>query len=274
MLMKYSRGGHVGGLAAGSLWRGRSAGEGPARSRSEATPVAGPRTACSSQMQTSDIQMGVEECEQREPAPGEDEEGVRGHVGMYDEYWQRDDRAEWTDELWRAHAAFERGRSCGLGWAVFVQKFFDFEDTWGFNFIDGAWQMPKQWRPQQVTEWISRGRKWSLPQALSGLLGSRQAKGQAEALWVGLWWAWLRSLRPKERAVLENGSRRARRLRTGARWWGLREERPLAGNGGVGMVGTGSGEARGGGARGGDGVGRLVLLGAVNWAGAEFEIKS
>ncbi|KAJ7714225.1 hypothetical protein B0H14DRAFT_3635393 [Mycena olivaceomarginata] len=34
----------------------------------------------------------------------------------YDAEWQRDDRADWTKELGRAHAAFEVGRSWGVEW--------------------------------------------------------------------------------------------------------------------------------------------------------------
>ncbi|KAJ7747585.1 hypothetical protein B0H14DRAFT_2477644 [Mycena olivaceomarginata] len=65
--------------------------------------------------------------------------------------------------------------------------------------------MSRKDRPQQVTGWLARGRRWTMPPTLGQLLGRQAAKGQAEMLWVGLWWAWWRSLQPEERAVLENG---------------------------------------------------------------------
>jgi hypothetical protein len=133
----------------------------------------------------------------------EEGEGGRKDVETYDEHWQRDDRAEWTVELGRAHAAFEVGRAWGVEWAVCVQKFFDFEGAWGF--VEGSWSMPKPSRPQQVSGWLSRGRKWTLPPALGGLLGRRQAEGMSAELWVGVWWGWWRGLQPAEREVLANG---------------------------------------------------------------------
>jgi hypothetical protein len=152
--------------------------------------------------------MGMEDREgeqrgQRESTPKENEERGRRPVEIYDQRWQRDDRAEWTEELSRAHVAFEIGREWGMQWAMCVEKFFNFEAAWGF--VKGSWHMSRKDRPQQVTGWLARGRRWTMPPTLGGLLGRRAAKGQAEMLWVGLWWAWWRSLQPKERAVLENG---------------------------------------------------------------------
>ncbi|KAJ7888647.1 hypothetical protein B0H14DRAFT_3714875 [Mycena olivaceomarginata] len=135
----------------------------------------------------------------------QDGEGQRGEkeVETYDEHWQRADRAEWTVELGRAHAAFEVGRSWGVEWAGCVQRFFDFEGAWGF--VEGSRSMPKPGRPPQVSGWLSRGRKWTMPPALGGLLGRRQAVGMTAELWVGVWWGWWRGLQPVEREVLENG---------------------------------------------------------------------
>jgi hypothetical protein len=99
--------------------------------------------------------------------------------------------------------AFEVGRSWGVDWARCVQKFFNFESAWGY--AEGMWKMPMGTRPQQVTGWLNRGRKWTLPPALGGLLGRRQVTGQADELWVGLFWKWWRSLQPQERVVLDNG---------------------------------------------------------------------
>jgi hypothetical protein len=133
----------------------------------------------------------------------EEGEGGRKDVETYNEHWQRDDCAEWTVELGRAHAAFEVGRAGGVEWAVCVQKFFDFEGAW--DFVEGSWSMPKPSRPQQVSGWLSRGRKWMLPPTLGGLLGRRQAEGMSAELWVGVWWGWWRGLQPAEREVLANG---------------------------------------------------------------------
>jgi hypothetical protein len=129
-------------------------------------------------------------------------DGARGAVGPYDELWQRDDRADWTPELARAHATFETGRGWGAEWGGCVKKFFDFEAAWGYD--EGSWKMATKVRPRQVTGWLNRGRKWTLPPALGGLLGRREATGQAEELWVGLFWAWWRTLQPDERQELGN----------------------------------------------------------------------
>ncbi|KAJ7058603.1 hypothetical protein C8F01DRAFT_1304260 [Mycena amicta] len=120
-----------------------------------------------------------------------------------DMQWQRDDHAEWTSELGRAHAAFEVGRGWGGEWATCVQKFFDFEGAWGF--VNGSSAMARAARPVQVSGWLTRRWKWTMPPALGGLLGSRQAVGMGAELWVSVWWGWWRSLQPAEREVLENG---------------------------------------------------------------------
>ncbi|KAJ7832280.1 hypothetical protein B0H13DRAFT_2371029 [Mycena leptocephala] len=65
--------------------------------------------------------------------------GDIGDAAACDEYWQRDDRGEWTEELVRAHAALELGRGWGVGWAKCVANFFDFESAWGF--AEGSWQI-------------------------------------------------------------------------------------------------------------------------------------
>ncbi|KAF8209182.1 hypothetical protein K438DRAFT_259255 [Mycena galopus ATCC 62051] len=139
------------------------------------------------------------------PEGEEDEgEGGRGEQdgpcgGEYDVHWQRDDRTEWTEELGRAHTAFERGRTWGLEWAICVRRFLDFEAAWGF--VEGGFQMPRKDRPQQLQGWISRGRKWTMPPTLGTVLGTRDV----EELWVGGWWKWWNGLQPTDRTMLENG---------------------------------------------------------------------
>ncbi|KAJ7806241.1 hypothetical protein B0H14DRAFT_2610579 [Mycena olivaceomarginata] len=121
------------------------------------------------------------------PTTRTDKDGEVERQAEYDEYWHRDDRAEWTDELGRAHATFERRRGWGLQWALCVQKFLEFEAAWGFT--ECTYQMAKKNRPGQIGGWLSRGRKWTLPPTLGETLGTRKN----EELW------------PNERVTLENG---------------------------------------------------------------------
>ncbi|KAJ7772153.1 hypothetical protein B0H14DRAFT_3164805 [Mycena olivaceomarginata] len=100
-----------------------------------------------------------------------------GRGGIHDEYWRREDRADWSEELGRAHAAFERGRNWGLEWAMSAKN-----------------------RPQRVGGWISRGRKWTLPPTLGAELGTRETEG----LWVNEWWKWWQTLQPEERLLFDN----------------------------------------------------------------------
>ncbi|KAJ7803804.1 hypothetical protein B0H14DRAFT_3486976 [Mycena olivaceomarginata] len=133
------------------------------------------------------------------PTTRTDEDGEVERQAEYDEYWHRDDRAEWTDELGRAHATFERGRGWGLQWALCVQKFLEFEAAWGFT--ECTYQMAKKNWLGQIGGWLSRGRKWTLPPTLGETLGTRKN----EELWVGGWWKWWNGLQPNERVALENG---------------------------------------------------------------------
>ncbi|KAJ7876649.1 hypothetical protein B0H13DRAFT_1893562 [Mycena leptocephala] len=107
-----------------SVTQGSAATSGEARGGPtlETPPMGG----AASSVQTGIMQISGE----REGNDNEDCETGGGH--LHDELWQRNDRAEWTAELGRAHAAFERGRGWGLDWAVCVQKFYDFEAAWGF----------------------------------------------------------------------------------------------------------------------------------------------
>ncbi|KAJ7686442.1 hypothetical protein B0H14DRAFT_2654290 [Mycena olivaceomarginata] len=164
------------------------AGDSEGRSRTVPVPTTAPSTQAqmTSQMQTSTGEQG--ECDEREGEQDEQghreaieeerrrkevEEEERRRTQVCDKEWQRDDRAEWTDELGRAHVAFEVGRSWGPQWATCVQNFFDFEGAWGF--VKGSCSMLRGVRPQQVSGWLSRGRKWTMPPALGGL--PREAAG-------------------------------------------------------------------------------------------------
>ncbi|KAJ7029325.1 hypothetical protein C8F04DRAFT_1264987 [Mycena alexandri] len=109
--------------------------------------------------------------------------------------WQRQDRNEWTEELGRVHAAFERGKILGLEWGECVDKFFDFERAWGFE--EGTFQMGRAKQPVEVGMWLQRGRKWYLPPAIS-VVGTREE----EESFAGRWWDWYTSLQPEERVLL------------------------------------------------------------------------
>ncbi|KAJ6556066.1 hypothetical protein B0H19DRAFT_1376963 [Mycena capillaripes] len=104
---------------------------------------------------------------------------------------------DWTEELGRAHVAFERGRGWGVGCAICVRKLFDFESA--CEFTEGATSGNRH-RPRQVAGWLARMRKWHLPPALGESLGTQQA----EDTWTGEWWAWWRSLQPAERVLVND----------------------------------------------------------------------
>ncbi|KAF7373976.1 hypothetical protein MSAN_00610300 [Mycena sanguinolenta] len=122
-----------------------------------------------------------------------------GAASAYDDLWQCGDRAEWTDELRNAHAAFALGKEWGPEWAGCVQKYFDFESECGYT--DGTWRMATKSRPHQVGGWITRGRKWTLPPCLPETLGTADDTNS----WVGGWWAWWKSLQPNDRIAEEGG---------------------------------------------------------------------
>ncbi|KAF8174208.1 hypothetical protein K438DRAFT_1849717 [Mycena galopus ATCC 62051] len=155
---------------------------------------------------------GSGEIEERDGGEGgvrndgvEQENGANGAgetVGSSDELWRRDNHADWTAEIASTHAAFETGREWGVEWAGCVQKFFNFEAAWGYE--KGLWKMATKDRPRQVTGWLNRGRRWTMPPSLGSLLGRREATGEAEELWVGLFWAWWWTLQPKEHVELSN----------------------------------------------------------------------
>ncbi|KAJ7828220.1 hypothetical protein B0H14DRAFT_3466418 [Mycena olivaceomarginata] len=171
------------------------AGDSEGRARPGPSPTTAPSTQAemTSQMETSTGEQDELDEHQREQDERGDEaaeemrrkeaEEQRRRLEVYDKEWQRDDRAEWTDELGRAHAAFEIGRTWGPQWATCVQRFFDFEGAWGF--VKGTFSMRRVVRPQQVSGGRRRARQRSC--------GFRCGGG---------WW---RSLQPEERELLESG---------------------------------------------------------------------
>ncbi|KAJ7302694.1 hypothetical protein DFH08DRAFT_977680 [Mycena albidolilacea] len=85
-----------------------------------------------------------------------------------------------TPELGRVHTTFEFGRAWGKEWAVCVGKFLNCKS--------------------QVTGWLLRGQKWTMPPALGTKIETQQTK----ELWVGVWWKWWESLQPEEHKIQDN----------------------------------------------------------------------
>ncbi|KAJ6530770.1 hypothetical protein B0H19DRAFT_1082481 [Mycena capillaripes] len=192
--------------AAGGATGGGAAGGAAQSPGAPATTTMQQQNPESTTLESRDVQMGLAFTDERPndnaPGAGADGDG-RGEVDdveptMCDQYWQRDDREGWTEELQHAHAAFERGRGWGKEWAICVSRFFDFEAAWGF--AEGTWQMGAKNRPRQVGEWLARMRKWSLPPALGDDLGTRKV----EESFAADWWIWWCSLQPPERFLLND----------------------------------------------------------------------
>ncbi|KAJ7863885.1 hypothetical protein B0H13DRAFT_2353935 [Mycena leptocephala] len=114
---------------------------------------------------------------------------MQAHI---DELWRREDRAEWTGELGRAHAAFARGRMWGVNWARCVSTFSNFESAHGYS--EGQVQIDTTHRPWAVGDWLARSRQWDRSMPL-GFLGAEETEGT----WVASWWKWWVSLQPEER---------------------------------------------------------------------------
>ncbi|KAJ7493549.1 hypothetical protein FB451DRAFT_1387715 [Mycena latifolia] len=112
-----------------------------------------------------------------------------------DAVWQRDDRAEWTEELARAHAAFERGKTWGVGWASCVSDFFDFEAACGYE--ENGTKITTKKRLKAMGEWITQARKWENPMKI-GKIG----KDGEEGTYADDWWRWRKSLQPEEHEEL------------------------------------------------------------------------
>ncbi|KAJ7745168.1 hypothetical protein B0H14DRAFT_3514592 [Mycena olivaceomarginata] len=103
--------------------------------------------------------------------PANEEDDVQRQVN---DLWQRRDAGKWTEELRRAHGAFERGKGWGIEWASLVDRFFDFEATWGY--ADAGGQITTDGRPKAVEHWIGRARKWEKTVDI-GVLGDAKKAG-------------------------------------------------------------------------------------------------
>ncbi|KAJ7902359.1 hypothetical protein B0H13DRAFT_1882605 [Mycena leptocephala] len=89
----------------------------------------------------------------REGVEGAGEGGADGGQAMVqatiERCWQRKDRPKWSEELARAHGAFERIKEWGgIEWAGCVERFYDFESKFGFT-EEGS-QITKQEWPEVV----------------------------------------------------------------------------------------------------------------------------
>ncbi|KAJ7077193.1 hypothetical protein C8R44DRAFT_896375 [Mycena epipterygia] len=114
---------------------------------------------------------------------------------MSDALWHHDDRAEWTVELAKAHAAFKRGQGWGMKWAGCVSNFFDFEAAHGYS--EGKKINVKECL-QVVQHWLSRGWKWERGVDLP-ILGSQQKGGT----YIGSWWQWWAWVQPEEHELVD-----------------------------------------------------------------------
>lgn len=109
--------------------------------------------------------------------------------------WQRDDRADWSQEIVNAHAAFARGKHCGLTWAQGVSKFMDFEVSHEFG-DDGA-MMTALGRPREVSRWIGRARPWDRVPDI-GVIETRGTK----STYAAVWWDYWISVQPSDRLLI------------------------------------------------------------------------
>ncbi|KAJ7446790.1 hypothetical protein FB451DRAFT_1412199 [Mycena latifolia] len=131
------------------------------------------------------------ECEGEGGEDGEPDE-VQAAV---DRCWKRKDRAKWTDELVRAHRAFERGKEWGIECAGCVDKFFNFEAAFGYT--DEGAQIGTRDRPGAMKLWITKARKWDATVDI----GKVGAQGE-EGTFADSWWKWWASLQPDEREMI------------------------------------------------------------------------
>ncbi|KAJ7030418.1 hypothetical protein C8F04DRAFT_1186824 [Mycena alexandri] len=160
-------------------------------------------------------------------AGGEGEDQADTVSAQIERLWQRKDGAKWTEEIRRAHKAFERGKTWGIEWAECVDMFLDFERACGYSEAGG--QITTEGRPPAVHWWLGRGRNWDkLPDL--GVLGSSKTPGT----FVASWWSWWMAAQPKEEgdweAVIKlHGKNGLLQLMATLLWWGEKamEESPL-----------------------------------------------
>jgi hypothetical protein len=151
---------------------------------------------------------------------GENGEPGNALATKVDELWQRVDAEDWTEELKRAHRAFERGRAWGVEWASLVDRFYDFEAAWGYKDAGGAISTTR--RPKAMEHWLGRARKWEKTVDI-GVLGDTKSAGT----FVALWWDWWVKVQGTDRSELgtllklhgKNGLLQVMALLL---WWGER----------------------------------------------------
>jgi hypothetical protein len=151
------------------------------------------------------------------PAEEEDGDGVQHHINKL---WQRRDAGKWTEEFKKAHAALERGKVWGIEWASLVDRFFDFEATWGY--ADAGGQITTDGRLKAVEYWIARARKWEKTVDI-GVLGDAKKPGS----FVASWWDWWVNVQPSDRSDLASvlrlhGKNGLLQMMASLLWWGER----------------------------------------------------
>ncbi|KAJ7194375.1 hypothetical protein B0H12DRAFT_1082447 [Mycena haematopus] len=138
---------------------------------------------------------------------GEGEDGAgegEGGATLIERLWKRRDRSKWTEELKRAHVAFERGKGWGIEWAACVARLPDHRR-----------------RPSccdRVVDWERR--KWD-KQVDIGVLGDAMT---AET-YVAKWWGWWAKVAPNDRSDLSSvlklhGRNGLLHVMASLLWWG------------------------------------------------------
>jgi hypothetical protein len=119
-------------------------------------------------------------------APNDNENGEPNEplAADVDKLWQREDAEDWTEELTRAHRAFERGRGWGVEWALLMDRFYNFETAWGYTDTGGG-AITTTGCPKAMEHWLVRARKWEKTVDI-GVLGDTKSPGT----FVSLWWDW------------------------------------------------------------------------------------
>ncbi|KAJ7691870.1 hypothetical protein B0H14DRAFT_2651873 [Mycena olivaceomarginata] len=89
------------------------------------------------------------------------------------ELWQREDAEDWTEELTRAHRAFEHGRAGEWQWASLVDRFYNFEAAWGYTDTGGA--ITTTGRPKQWSIGLRERGKWEKTVDIGGAGGYQES---------------------------------------------------------------------------------------------------
>ncbi|KAJ7029966.1 hypothetical protein C8F04DRAFT_962259 [Mycena alexandri] len=145
---------------------------------------------------------------------------------------------KWSSELHNAHVTFAMGEKWGEEWSGVINQYLDYEAACGYQ--DGGSRVGGDNRPEEITLWVSRGRKWFSPPKIA-----RLGKLGEEGSYADTWWNWWKSIQPVEREPIEDtgmltwpmgkmtwgkltkmgGRNGFMQVMAGLLWWGLEEFR-------------------------------------------------